>query len=77
MIRRRPRHPFEAFVHSQAVQPLRTGLKPDCHSRFQAFGRREGVEAQPEAVEIMVADGARRPPRCEFTERPKPRDASA
>jgi hypothetical protein len=45
--------------------------QPDGHSGLQAVIAGRRVEAQPEAVEIVVADRPYGTPRCEFAERPQ------
>src|SRR5262249_42873398 len=58
-----------------SARPSRPARQPHRHARLQAAYGADGIEPQPEAVEVMVAHRARRPPGREFAERSQLRHA--
>src|SRR4051794_19585892 len=71
-LRRRPQN---KSVSSGQYAASRVSRKPNGHSRVKFFIPGKGIKPQPEAVEIMVADGAGGTPCGELSQRPQFGDA--
>ena len=61
---------------ARRAMALWLGGEPNCHAGLQSFGAALRIEAEPEGIEVMVADGAGRAPGREFPQRTQFRHAS-
>src|SRR4051794_30215905 len=58
-------------VSSDQYAASRVSRKPNGHSRVKFFIPGKGIKPQPEAVEVMVADGSGGTPCGELSQRPQ------